>query len=153
MSAEEAYQQIVDSISYYLRLYGLWRRIKFIYKGDIQDIDILSPEYSYDLIDNESDIETVIKLLERLEIAIPKDVLTKKMDIQKKKEERQAIKHFEEWLVGYFAYLDIEPYTVEALLYSDQQGVMVKFYELDQLFGKPIIPAKKKKRPRIIRKK
>ena len=131
-----AYEQIIESVTAYLQMYGLLDAISFIYHDSIRDVDVLWPDLDSKMIDDYKEIETMINLMEKHSFSVPPEVLRRKHFLQKKVEQREAIKNFENWILGYFTYLDLDNLNIEAVYYSRSYGIMVKFYESKKVFKK-----------------
>ena len=134
MDPKAAYERIIDSVTAYLRMYGLLDAISFIYHDSIRDVDVLWPDLDSEMIDDYKEIETIINLMEKHSFSVPPEVLRRKHFLQKKVEQREAIKNFENWILGYFTYLDLDNLNIEAVYYSRSYGIMVKFYESKDVF-------------------
>ena len=134
MDPRTAYEQIIESVTSYLRMYGLLNAISFIYHDSIRDVDVLWPDSDSDLSDDYKEIETLVNLMDKYHISIPPEVLRRKQFLQKRVEQREAIKNFENWVISFFTYLDLENLNVEAVYYSHTYGIMVKFYESKEVF-------------------
>ena len=139
MSPEAAYSKIIDSLSEYLMVYGLYEEVAFIYNGDIRDVDILQPLFDRKIYQDIEDVETVIRLLDKQSIEIPQTVIRRKHALQKLIEQRTSIRQFENWLIGFITYLDIGELEVEVIYYSPIKGFIVKFEGVETVFRGRIV--------------
>lgn len=125
--------KIVKPIFENLCMYGLEKEIAFIYKGRNMDVDVLAPIFEVGMKSKQEDIDSIIFLLKKQGIPIPQDVRTHQLDLQKRIELKQSICYFENWLLGYMVYLDLDGLTIDSVYYSHRTGFLVKFEGLDMI--------------------
>ncbi len=119
--------EILQPIEDYLIEYKLYSIISFEYKGLFQDVDILKPVFERDLLTEEREIAQLISLMMKFNVPIPNRITSLRASLQRKKQLRDTIRDFENWLVGYVAYLRVDPLAIDSIYFSPGTGFNISF--------------------------
>ena len=119
--------EILQPIEDYLIEYKLYGIISFEYKGLFHDVDVLKPVFERDLLTEEREITQLISLMMKFNVPIPNRITSLRASLQVKKQLRDTIRDFENWLVGYVAYLRVDHLAIDSIYFSPGTGFKIIF--------------------------
>lgn len=116
---------ILKPILEYLVEYQISSVITFEYHGAFQDVDVLSPRFHKDLNTEAEELCVLVSLMKKYRVMIPAILRERQENAKELKELKDTIRSFENWLVGYMAYLPLKRLEVDSIHYSPQEGFKI----------------------------
>lgn len=116
---------IIRPIEDYLQEYKLSSLIVFEYHGVIRDVDVKAPRFKRDITTEAQELTELVSLMKKYEVAIPLSIRQRHDIALEQKAMRDNIRAFENWIVGYMAYLPKTQLEVNSIYFSPDSGFRV----------------------------
>ena len=140
-------QRILQPIEEYLNEYQIDSIINFEYRGAFLDVDILSPRFNKNLNKEAKELCELVSLMKKYRVTIPANLQKRQENAKELKMLKDTIYYFENWLVGYMAYLPLKKLEVDSINYSPEAGFKIS------LSGQEVEPTVVKMKTSLIRNK
>lgn len=127
---------ILQPIDEYLIEYQLSTLVSFEYLSAFRDVNITQPCFKVDFDTEARELEELVSLMTKYDLPIPTSISRRLAQAKEQKELRDAVRSFENWIVGYIAYLNSETLEVESIIYSPHTGYTIN------LTGKDVTPTR-----------
>lgn len=118
-------QAILQPIEEYLNEYQIGSIVKFEYHGSFQDVDVLFPKFKKNLNTEDEELCMLVSLMKKYEVSIPAELRKRQEDTRELKELKDTIRSFENWIVGYMAYLPLKKLEVDSISYAPDTGFKI----------------------------
>lgn len=118
-------QIILQPIEEYLIEYQLTSIITFEYHSAFQDVDVIAPRFNKDVNTEAEELEQLVTLMRKYKVAVPTTILRRHVFAKEMKELRNNVRSFENWVVGYVAYLPLKYLEVHSIYYSPDVGFRI----------------------------
>lgn len=118
-------QAILQPIEEYLNEYQIDSIVKFEYHGAFQDVDVFSPRFKKDLNTEAEELCELVSLMKKYGVFIPASLRERQGNAKELKELKDTIRSFENWVVGYMAYLPLNKLEVDSISYAPDEGFKI----------------------------
>lgn len=116
---------VLRPIEEYINEYGLPSVLSFEYNSTFKDVDVFEPQFKTDLNNEAKELEDLICLMKKYNLATPQSIIHQCETAQKQKALRDTVRAFENWIVGYMAYLNSGSLDVDYINYSPDDGFKI----------------------------